>query len=176
MPAKLLIAFLVSLLLAVSGCLSDDDDNDDDDEIGEGWPELQGVWESDCFVVTGEDGASDAPQVHTIAIDGDQAEQDVEIYDENDTTCSGAPIFEPFMLWRYEVGDEITTTGGVTAREIDVELLEDPDGVGEHDEEYDIFRLEDDDNTLYFGDEAGLSPEDRPDTLDFTKPFTRISD
>lgn len=172
------LILIVGLGMGLSGCLDsdDDDDNGNGEEVGDGWPELQGVWQSNCFVVPGEDGASDAPQIQTVDIDGDRAEVDAAIYDETDTTCAGATIVEASIVWRYEVGEEITTSGGVTAREIDVEVVEDPADVTDFDEEFDIFHINDDGNTLYFSADAAPRSEDRPDTLDFDRPYTKISD
>lgn len=160
------VMLIVCVLFLVAACF----DDDDEEEVGEGWPELQGVWQSDCFVF------DDTPQIQTFDVDGDQGENGVEIYADDDTSCSGTTVFETTINYRYEVGDEVQTDDGVTAREIDVEVLEDPDDVAEHDEEFDIFHINDGGNTLYFSADAAPNEADRPNSLDFDRPYTKISD
>ncbi|WP_406672183.1 hypothetical protein [Natronospira sp.] len=185
-----ILLFLLLFVFLGTGCLdsssSDDDssgqtDNGNGDGNGNGNGDggdngdgdaglepLQGAWTSGCVFIDGEN------QILERHVDGNIAEGYFEIFDEADTSCANTPVFSGYLAWEISAGDEITTDSGVTARELDIELTDDPDGLGAPDNEYDIFRVEGD--TPYFGDNPSTSPENRPTALDWDTPFHRMED
>lgn len=175
---------LVAVVAFGTGC--DDDSNGNGNgsdnggsggEPGEGFAALQGTWESECHRFDPENPEMESINlVITRVIDGDQAEQTNEVYDESDSSCSGQKNFTANYTWQYTVGDSFTTTDGTEARPVDVEVVSDPQGVLEFDEQYDIFHVDEDNGIAYFSKNASETAENRPDTLNFDVKHYRIAD
>ncbi|MGM0564935.1 MAG: hypothetical protein ACQES2_11435 [Pseudomonadota bacterium] len=167
-----LVALSLSIV-ALSACGgsggSDGDDNNESNPdatpSGDGWAALQGTWVSSCHTPRGDDN------IITREFDGNIVNQTVEVFASSDGSCSGSAN-ELDFVFSYEVGSELTTQGGITAREIDIQLEEKPDGVTFSNEQYDIFVIQND-TELYFSDEATNDPQTRPDQLNFSVVYNQ---
>ncbi len=155
----------VAIVFAV-GCGDDDDNGGDPDS---GYAALQGgAWESSCFVY------DNSPQIFTLQFEGNHVDMHARVYGDGDTECSGDVMFSGTIGHEYSVGEEVTTASGLTAKEIDLKVTHDPQGIAEDDESYDIFKI--DGSILYRGVGHGTQPEDRPDELDMDIPFQHFDD
>lgn len=158
--------FVISLTLLVSACGggSSDSTYPDDDAVPQ---ELMGTWLSACDVdvQSGFTFLNSTVRVFN------------RFYDAAGS-CSGS--YQEVVLGRadVEVGDSLTTTQGMTARELDLTYTfveyfgedprpEDP-RVG--DVFLTIYRITN--NTLYIGDGDGSS---RPDTLELSEGYSKAS-
>ena len=182
-----LSALLVAAVGLGSGCNSSSSSSDsgsgngttpggdgaaEEGELGNGYPALQGTWQSICHRYDPPDGLESINLVITRVIEGDEADQTNEVYDLADTSCSGPPVFAANFAFRYTVGEAFTTSGGLEARPIDLELISDPQGVNEAGDQFDIFHV--DGGTAYFARYASETAANRPSTLNFDVPYTRI--
>ena len=162
---------LASTVLGASltGCggssSSSTDDSDDHERPG---AELVGTWESNCY--TNRNGSND--NITRFVIDAETIAQTIDIYASNNGTCSGE-TGALSLLYRYDVGDSLITDSGVTAREIDIEFLEERVGrfVGP-DVSYSIYHI-DGSGMLYFSHAESESPENRPSSLNFDTRYSR---
>lgn len=169
-----LTALLFALILGGcgGGSSSDSSSNDTNNDLGfdsAGWPALQGKWESACFTRDGND-----QRIIRNFVDN-EVTQEVDVFSTSDQSCGGSLVFEATYTYAYQVGDELTTDTGVTAREIDVVVTSDPDDVipPEEEEGFDIFHI-DGSGFLYFADDAVPTEVDRPTAIDFSIPYTKI--
>lgn len=128
---------------------------------------LPGTWESICHVTPfGSDN------IISRTFDGVDTDVLVRTFESANGTCSGTG-FPVNFVFSYQVGGEVTTSGGLSARALDVTLEEDPLGVFVGPEvSFDIFYIDSND-TLYFSVDAADSAVNRPTELNFAVPYSR---
>ncbi|MES9969876.1 MAG: hypothetical protein ABW092_07550 [Candidatus Thiodiazotropha sp.] len=94
---------------------------------------------------------------------------------QNDS-CSGTPFTsDEIVSGTYTVGGDVTTTGGVTATELDYHVTSafgSPLPVADQYSLYDIYYIDND--ALYFSDESSTEAQSRPDTIDFSDAYLLI--
>ncbi|MGH1487218.1 MAG: hypothetical protein ACRBCI_13475 [Cellvibrionaceae bacterium] len=131
--------------------------------------ELEGEWLKICGPIDPAFPA-DGYDIVRLTFMGDQIFTDIENY--TDAACSVAfpQSPNPTATSTFTLGEVVMTSNGIDATEIDIQITE-FNGAPFDEFEYDIYAIEDD--NLYGGTVIGLSPEERPDTLDFIRVFVR---
>lgn len=150
----------------------DDEDNngdnsDDADDTPTGNP-LLGTWTSECHLTP---QGNDNIITRAFGQEG-VANVTIQAFQSDSGTCSGTPT-EINAVFNYEIGNMLTTDSGVTAQELDAELVSDPQGVftGSSDT-FDIFHI-DANNVLYFSVGGADSASQRPTSINFNAPYAR---
>lgn len=155
-------------------------DNDDDSQADNGtepdaelFAELEGTWERVCHDL---DGESAFHQDSLVTYDNGTAEIDFRFYE--DESCN-EPVGEARIVYDVALGETIVTESGLEAREIDMEVVEDPDEVAAAEQEFNIYHIEEgDQDTKYRGqsdpDDPPATAGQRPNTLDFEVPAFRV--
>ena len=150
----------------------DDEDNngdnsDDADDTPTGNP-LLGTWTSECHLTP---QGNDNIITRAFGQEG-VANVTIQAFESDSGTCSGTPT-EINAVFNYEIGNMLTTDSGVTAQELDAELVSDPQGVftGSSDT-FDIFHI-DANNVLYFSVGGADSAAQRPTSINFNAPYAR---
>ncbi|MGB0212076.1 hypothetical protein [Algiphilus sp.] len=139
--------------------------------------------EAFCFTSTPEDGSAAATldglqgrwarcvdgRSELVIIDGDVADFSETSY--ANANCTGEVVGTFSDTLRLTVGPQLTTDSGLTANELDVEIIDspDPDDIGLV--EYDIIRVAGD--QFFAGEGEASSPENRPTALDLDSPYVR---
>ncbi|HHJ15269.1 MAG TPA: hypothetical protein ENJ80_01075 [Gammaproteobacteria bacterium] len=121
---------------------------------------LVGVWKRACY----ESGGSWETDIYVFRNDGSHTSI-VTYYNGPNCTGDALPVTNEGT---YVLGNEITTTSGITATELDIEIV--PLAGGGTNTAYDIVYI-DDTSTLYMADYPAFAADFRPTTLDFTKPL-----
>jgi hypothetical protein len=154
---KINVYFIVSLLLIAMQVACGDETSSPTANNNTGSVELEGTWESTCFA----DG--DNYKVTTIIFTAIEMDLSGRVY--GDSSCNGPFAQESGASGIYSIGDEIMTTNGVTAYEIDVTVM-----IANNEAIYmDIVQVEGD--LMYVSGEGNVTV--RPQTLDFDKAFYR---
>src|SRR5690625_1195602 len=118
---------LGALALALTLAACDGSSGGSSNNKGEGYEPLQGTWRSDCL------DYEDTPQRITLDISGDEAISTFDIYQDPHCTQKLGTFT---ITYRYSVGENLLTVGGMEAKQLDVVVIDDPDKVAEYPREY----------------------------------------
>ena len=162
----LLSALSLSLLVACGGG-NDEDPTENNDETED---ELQGTWVSSCVSYSSFYLLSST----TFSVGSYSSSSSAFFDSECADSVQGVSVTGSFV-----VGEAITTSSGVSAKEIDF-IIETIDGVSASETSFGIYRIMD--NTLFTGnlgfiEGSGIdtsTEENRPTALNFDLPFTKI--
>lgn len=154
MERNMVIPVLISMIF-LSSCDSGGESNA---------TELEGTWVTTCLM------ESSGSFEDTITFSGNTFSTSGKEY--ADTACS---VFDTnySASGTFVIGNAMTTSSGLSAKEIDVTLLK-IDGAGVSINVYDIYRI--DGEKLYFGDDSLLdatSVANRPIDLDFNEDYIK---
>ena len=149
----------------------DEDNNGDNSDDADDTPTvnpLLGTWTSECHLTP---QGNDNIITRAFGPEG-AANVTIQAFQSDSGTCSGTPT-EINAVFNYEIGNALTTDSGVTAQELDAELVSDPQGVFTGSSStFDIFHI-DANNVLYFSVGGADSEAQRPTSINFNVPYAR---
>ncbi|MCG6971391.1 MAG: hypothetical protein LJE85_16620 [Gammaproteobacteria bacterium] len=125
----------------------------------------EGTWESNCFFDEGDtvETNDDSYRITVLTFTSTDISIGNRIYDAADSSCSGNYDITSSINGTYSIGNQITTTGGMTAYEID--LLSNDNGLTY----LEIIKIAGD----MLNVSGQINTSTRPQTLDFDKDFFR---
>ena len=173
MERKSVAALIFSLLASACGGNSGGSDGkpQEEEKKSTGKTVLEGVWEKPCGIVEQSEEEVIYDRV-TLTFEGEYFYSDIENYQDSNCQAPYPVAPNPKSEGTLFIGDDVITTGGLSATEIDTEVTR-YNGAPFTIREYTIFRLEV--NKLYFGkgDDVldGESEETRPKSLDYERIF-----
>lgn len=180
---KVLVCTLVSALMAGCGGGSNGSDleknnpdtasGSDSSDSGAVTPTnqvtvLEGTWKKQCGPVEGEEHHD----IVTVTFTRSEFTSSIENY--TDTSCTNplemAP--NPTASGNFTLGEDVLLSDGITAIELDTHITQ-FDGAPFDINEYNIAYIDND--SLYFGEGEADSPQQRPTSLDYDRPFFRMN-
>jgi len=120
--------------------------------------QIIGVWQRQC---SDNGGGSYEILVRTFNTNGTYSET---TRDYSDAACTSSTGLTITVSGTYILGPTITTSSGLTANEIDIEIV--PLAGGGTNTIYDIVRFDATSSQLYLSRFGGFTPTSRPDALD----------
>ncbi len=120
--------------------------------------QIIGTWQRQCL---NNGGGSYDIETRTFRADGSYA---ITTRDYSDSSCSNYTGLSITNSGSYTLGPALTTSGGLAANEIDMEIV--PLGGGGTNTRYDIVRFDTSTRRLYMSTFGAYTPSGRPDTLD----------
>jgi len=163
-----LLLLSATILTACGGGDGVGDNSDSDSQYSDLLANVQGVWVKSCGPV---DDDGEIYDIITITLDQNRGFSDIKNYVDSD--CSTPLEFSPNpqASYTFDIVGTVTTTDGLEAIAVNSQILT-FNGAPFDAREYDIIFVEGD--NFYSGLEgAGLTPEERPDSIDFDRLFVR---
>lgn len=120
---------------------------------------LEGTWESNCF----EDTDDNNYKIAELTFTASEVSVGNKVFDAADSSCSDTYGITSSLQGSYVIGDEITTSGGLSAYEIDITA--DANGLTY----LDIIQVSGDELRV----SGQINPTIRPQSLDHNKVFYR---
>jgi hypothetical protein len=120
---------------------------------------LEGNWESDCFADTNDGNY----KITVLTFTATQVSVGSKVFDAADSSCSDTFGITSSLRGDYVIGNEITTSGGMSAYEIDI--TSDANGLTY----LDIVQVSGDELRV----SGQINPTTRPQSLDHNKVFHR---
>lgn len=166
-----------SSLIACGGGSSSDKNSDDNVDTTTGIINanntptiLEGTWHKACGPIESQ-FPEDGYDIVTITFTLNQLYSDIENY--IDASCSQPfpDLPNPTAYSIIAIGEEVMTTGGLMATQVDTEITQSSNPDVFVDRTYDIFYIDTD--NLYLGDYEADTPENRTNTLSFDRVFVR---
>lgn len=160
------IALTILSILVVTSCGSDGTSGNGTATV------LEGIWVKQCNAVNQAD-PNTYYDIITLTFIENNFDSSILNYTDPDCTIPDTQIPNPTASGTFVIGNTITTTGGLQAKEIDSYVDQSSGAIFA--DGFVIFNI--DGNTLYFGDTTGdndgSTPELRPDTLNFDRSYER---
>jgi len=134
---------------------------------------LEGSWVKSCSAQDPNDPDT-YYDVITVSFASNRFDSSVEIYTDTGCTIPDALSPNPTASGNFTVGNNLTTTGGLEATELDSQVIL-SNGRTFNSNDFNIFYITG--NILYVGDTRGTNdgstPALRPDSLDLNRGFDR---
>lgn len=128
---------------------------------------LEGTWNKQCGKVDGESHYD----IVTVSFTVGKVSTNIENYIDGGCTIPVQEAPNPVASGNFSLGENIVLSDGVTATELNTHVTR-FDGAEFDIYEYDIFYIDND--TLYTSIESGSTPEQRPTSLNYNRPFDRV--
>ncbi len=129
---------------------------------------LEGTWRKPCGPVSGQEHHD----IVTFTSTGNTFTSSIENYIDASCTTPYAEAPNPTASGTFTLGDNVVLGDGVTATEHDSHITQ-FNGAPFIIDDYNIIYIQDD--TLYIGEGEAETPEQRPTTLDYSRPYYRVN-
>lgn len=152
---------------------SGSDSSQGDGDNGSGTPTdqvtaLDGTWKKDCGPVEGQEHYD----IVTVTHDRGTFTSSIENYRDASCTLPLEYSPNPTASGSYTVGEDVSLSDGVTATKMDSHITQ-FNGAPFDINDYNIFYIQN--NILYIGKGDADTPQTRPATLDYDRPYYRIN-
>ncbi|MAA65553.1 MAG: hypothetical protein CL581_12330 [Alteromonadaceae bacterium] len=142
-------------------------DNDSTNPTGEATV-LEGTWRKQCGPVAGQEHSD----IVTLTFTGNTFTSDIENYLDAGCNVPYAEAPNPTASGTFVLGEDVMLSSGVTATELDSHITQ-FDGAPFDIDEYNVIYIQGD--ILYTGEGEADSPQQRPTSLDYNRPFDRVN-
>lgn len=129
---------------------------------------LEGSWKKQCGAVDGESHYD----IVTLSFSGGTYTTSIENYIDSGCTTPFQDAPNPVASGVFSLGENVLLSDGVTATELNIHVTQ-FNGADFEIYEYDVVYITN--NVLYTSIESGSSPELRPTSLNYNRPFDRLN-
>lgn len=129
---------------------------------------LEGTWRKQCGPVEGEEHYD----IVTVTFTRSEFTGSIENYTNPGCTTPLQMAPNPTSSGILTVGEDLLLSTGLTATELDTHITQ-FNGAPFEIDDYTIFYIDND--TLYLGEGEADSPQQRPTSLDYDRPFYRVN-